>query len=462
MRARDVWRFAGFWGVSAIVFAVGCAVPKSAGFPDVKKLLAERGVTRVHWNQGSVEDRQAEQRVTELLMRPLTVAAATEVALLNNPKLQATYERLGIAQAELVQAGLLANPTLSLGIGFPLTGGASYEVEGSLVQSFLELFMIPLRKRFARIEFESVKLEVADSVLDEVAAVRKAFYIVQAAQQMLAIRQTVLGAAQAAAELRQRQFDAGNVNELDLLAEKNAYAEAKLEVGRAEVELRVQRQSLDRELGLWGGRVGWTTEGGLAELPKEEWPLEHVESFAVEHRLDLGAARTRLKSYATAIKLTGAGLIGGLEAGVQGHREPDARTRLLGPSLRLELPIFDQRQGSRARLRAQLRQAEDSLDELAIRIRTEVRTARERVLASRDMAVFYQTTALPLRERELALTQLQYNAMQVGLFQLLSTKQRQVSAYREYLETLRDYWIARTDLERAAGGPLQAADGDRK
>jgi cobalt-zinc-cadmium efflux system outer membrane protein len=252
------------------------------------------------------------------------------------------------------------------------------------------------------------------------------------------------------------------VTELDLLAEKNVYAAAKLELVRAEVELRVQRQALDRELGVWGGRVGWTLEGGLAELPTAEWPLEHVESFAILHRLDLGAARTRLASFGTALKLTHAGLIGGLEVGAQGHRDPDAGTKVLGPSLRLELPLFDQRQATRARLHAQLRQAENSLDELAIRVRTEVRMARERVLASRELAEFYKKTALPLREREIAVTQLYYNAMQVGLFQLLGAKQRQVSAYREYLDCVRDYWLARVDLERAAGGPLGSPDGEKK
>jgi cobalt-zinc-cadmium efflux system outer membrane protein len=135
---------------------------------------------------------------------------------------------------------------------------------------------------------------------------------------------------------------------------------------------------------------------------------------------------------------------------------------VLGPSLRLELPIFDQRQATRAKLRAQLRQAERSLDELAIRVRSDVRSARTRLLASRQIVEFFAQTILPLRERELAATQLQYNAMQLGLLPLLAAKSHQVAANREYIESLRDYWLARTDLERAAGGPLPSAAGEDK
>src|SRR5438046_2166115 len=123
----------------------GCAVPKGAGFDEVQRLLAERGIDQLHWNQGGTEDEQVSRAVQKLLDRELTVAAATQIALLNNPKLQAIYERLGVAQADLVQAGLLRNPSISGNVDFPVgspTGRVAYDV--ALVQDFLDLFMLPL------------------------------------------------------------------------------------------------------------------------------------------------------------------------------------------------------------------------------------------------------------------------------------------------------------------------------
>jgi cobalt-zinc-cadmium efflux system outer membrane protein len=46
--------------------------------------------------------------------------------------------------------------------------------------------------------------------------------------------------------------------------------------------------------------------------------------------------------------------------------------------------------------------------------------------------------------------------MLTGVYQLLAAKQAEINAYREYIETVRDYWIARAELERAVGGRLGA------
>ncbi|HEX6837658.1 MAG TPA: TolC family protein, partial [Polyangia bacterium] len=67
---------------------------------------------------------------------------------------------------------------------------------------------------------------------------------------------------------------------------------------------------------------------------------------------------------------------------------------------------------------------------------------------------YYQKTLVPLRERIVTLSQEQYNAMLLGVYQLLQAKQNELQTYREYIEAVRDYWIARADLERAVGTRL--------
>src|SRR5207253_11336979 len=91
-------------------------------------------------------------------------------------------------------------------------------------------------------------------------------------------------------------------------------------------------------------------------------------------------------------------------------------------------------------------------------IRTEVRQARDTMLAPRDLAQFYQKIYLPQRLRIVNETVLQYNAMQKGTFDLISAKERELTAEREYAEAWRDYWIARAELEKALGGGLSGAN----
>jgi outer membrane protein, heavy metal efflux system len=445
-----VTRRAALLGLAAFA---GCGVPKGAGFDDVKKLVGDRGIARIHWQQGTPEDEKVASAVRDLLRRDLTVSSAVEIALLGNPRLQATYERLGVAQADLVQAGLLRNPTIAGHVGFPVGRGV-IEWEASLVGEFLDLFLIPLKKRFARAAFERVKLEVADAVLAVADEARAAFYQVQAAQQVAAMRRTIADATRAAADLAARQHEAGNLSDLDLAAEQGLSAQAKLDHARAGAEVLALRERLNRVLGAWGRETGWTIGVGLPQLPKREPALAHVESFAVAHRLDLAAAIAEANTLAASLRLTrSTRFIGGLEAGVAAHQDADG-PRTVGPTLALELPLFDQKQAAIARLAAEVRQAEQRARALAIDIRSEVRAARDRVLASRAAVEYYQTTLVPLRERIVALSQQQYDAMLLGVYQLLAARRDEVNGYREYIESMRDYWIARSDLERAAGGRL--------
>ena len=103
----------------------GCSTVRlDAGFDEVKASVEERSKAQIVWNSGSDLDRQVDEKVRSLLAGTLTAEQAVQVALLNNRELQAMYSDLGVAQSDLVQAGLLKNPPFppgKLGIcGSPL------------------------------------------------------------------------------------------------------------------------------------------------------------------------------------------------------------------------------------------------------------------------------------------------------------------------------------------------------
>ncbi len=127
---------------------------------------------------------------------------------------------------------------------------------------------------------------------------------------------------------------------------------------------------------------------------------------------------------------------------------------LRGPSLALALPIFNQGQGALARADAELLQARAQLDALALGVRNTAHLGIERLRATRDISERYRTELVPRREAIVARTQEQVNFMLVGVFELLLAKQQEYDAYQEYLEAVRDYWIARSELRGAVGGRL--------
>ena len=110
----------------AIAVAGGCTTMKPGlGFDEVRRDVADRAGAQVHWNNGSEQDARAAAAVSDLLARNLTAEQAVQIALLNNRELRVTYEELNLAQADLVQAGLLRNPIFSGEVRWSTSGGGT-------------------------------------------------------------------------------------------------------------------------------------------------------------------------------------------------------------------------------------------------------------------------------------------------------------------------------------------------
>ena len=175
-----------------------------------------------------------------------------QIALLNNRELQAAYEDLGVAQADLVQAGLLKNPVFNAAVEF--TNGSGTKLQFSVVENFLDLLQIPLRKRIAQTAFEGAKLRVTGAVLDLAGRVRM--------RSTSSRRQS--NCSNFAARLRRPPVrrsiwrsglhDAGNTTDLNFSIEQVQYEQAKLDLAAAEITVLNGRERLERPHGPVGQR----------------------------------------------------------------------------------------------------------------------------------------------------------------------------------------------------------------
>ena len=441
--------------VLVVVTAGACAsVSPERGHDQVSSVVSERTGHKTRWEKGPPDDAQISAWVRKVTSEGLTRDRAVEIALVNNPSLQATYEELGVSQADMVQAGLLKNPAFGLDLGFRLNDGKTDEVRVSLVQDFLDLLVLPLRKQIARQEFEAATLNVANRALEVAAETEKAFFSAQAGVELVAFRRTVVEGASAAAELSARQMEAGNISELDRATQAANYQQAKLDLAREEIALLEARERVNRLLGLWGETTGWRFAEQLPPMPAADPKLDHLEAFAISRRLDVAVAKRRAALLSRGVNLArSTRLVGRLDVGVDMHQDPNGPL-LLGPNLVIELPIFDQRQAVIARLEAQRSEMERRLEEVAIDARSEVRLAALHLSTGRDVVVHYRDVLVPLRKTVSEQALLHYNGMFLSAYQLLAVKQGELDARRGYLEALRDYWIARAELARALGGSL--------
>jgi cobalt-zinc-cadmium efflux system outer membrane protein len=432
----------------ASLLALSACAPHDAGFGDVRRTVADRTGRRVAWDPDDEAGPQAPPEVRRLLSRPLDADRAVQVALLHNHSLQASFERLGIARAELVQASLLPNPRLHAEI--PI--GA--EAEGAAVLSVVDLVLMPARRAVASDELEATKLEVAGEVLDLGFETRVAFIQWQAAALSLDSRRSELEAAGAAFEAARTLHEAGNVTDLRLASEEAAFHEARLSTSDAEGQVVTARERLNVLLGLHGPDVEWTGESQLANPPAPP-SSDGLERRAIVRSLDLAASKSRIEAAAGRVGIARVeGLVPDVEAGVTAHGT--AGDVHVGPAVGLELPLFDQGEGEVGAAQARLRALRQEHIALAVRIRSAVRLAAEKVALLHDRAVFLGDAILPARRRVVAETLAAYDAMQAGVFELLAAKRAEIDAARRTTGALRDYWIARAELDQILAGRLVA------
>jgi outer membrane protein, heavy metal efflux system len=442
--------------LAALTLLGGCAALQPRGsVPQVQAQVAQRLDQRVLWHQTREERQQAQAMVRELMRDGMTAEEAVQIALINSPGLQATYERLGIAQADLFQSGLLDNPSLSLQYLFGADGDV---VEASILQEFVGVFTLAARRKIGAAAATQATLEVSQAVTDRAARVREAYFSALADAQSLELMRQVIDSTEAAAELAARQYTAGTLARRDQLVQQAFHAQLTAEAARAEAQLAADRERIDRLLGLHGDLTQWRVPDRLPELPPRLPDLSDIEAAAISQRLDLAAANAELDGLARVAGLTrSTRWLSVLGIGVGYKREPGDED-FLGPEVELTLPLFDQGQGRLARRQGEFRAAERRLEQLAIEVRSEAREARLRLQAAFGLAQHYRQRLLPLQESLVDETLKFYNGMLVGVYDLLLVRQQQIQAARDYIAAVREFWVSWAELERAVGGRVALAE----
>jgi outer membrane protein TolC len=432
---------------SSVLVLTACAsFSPDTGFDSVKRAVGERTLAEPRWARTDAERGEVRQAVQRLLAQPLTPDAAAQVALMNNRGLQATYAELGIAEADLVQAGRLPNP----GFAFErLVRGGEVEIGRAFIVNLLGLVTLPARTQIEQRRFAVTKTRVAAEASRVAADTRKAWYAAVAAQEGVKYMQQVKNAAEASAELAQRMARAGNFSKLDQAREQVFYAETTAQLARVSQAAVTERENLTRLMGLWGDDVRYTLPERLPDLPKAPQQLEQAEADALRQRLDVQAAMQEAESVASSLGLTRVtGFVNLLEVAYQ-HNSESGKPPQKGFEVELRLPIFDTGNARLVRAQHSYTQAVERAADAAVRARSEVREAVNGYRTTYDLARHYRDEIVPLRKRISDENVLRYNGMLISVFELLADARHQVASVNAYIEALRDFWIADANLRSA-------------
>ncbi len=432
----------------------------SALNPALSGVYASDGLDRISKDVSSRIDFKVSQKnsgtqavLNDLLKQPLTADSAVQIALLNNPSLQAVLESWGVAKADFNTARLPEKPVFGASVRFPKEDEPDNNVEFTVEQDFLSFVLFPLRSNLAGAELHKAELQITETVLNLAFEVKTAFYEAQGSAAVFSMRQRILEQADASRALAQKQLEAGNINDLANANEQSLYHDQKLELMKAEAELSVKRENLNRLLGFGGEEISWQIKDELPEISASEPSLEELFTLGLSKRPDLLIVRKEAEALGHEVALQRLGMLGHPSAGLSTEKDVSGG-RVTGPMVKTEVPVYDLGQTGISRAGARRKEAELRLKALENEARSEIRQARDRLVAMRALTEEYKGSVIPVREKISEETQKHYNYMLLGNYDLIHAKQDEILAHQQYLEALRQYWIARAAVEKAVGANL--------
>lgn len=437
----------------------GCTgFTRDGGFDAVADAAHRHLASDILWPRTAQERAKADAQVAALLGHSLSAEDAVQIALLNNRRLQGAFEELGISEADLVQAGRLPNPRFDLRHA---SAAGQVDIEATVSLDVLSLLTMPYardieRQRFAQTQQWAV-LRVAQLAKDT----REAYYAAVAAGESRSYLEQVRAAAETGATLAQRMVAAGNWNRLEQAREQTLYFDAVQGATHAELAEQAARETLISLMGLPGEKTGALALQLAAVLPVLPAALEtlpDLDSTLLQNRLDLQLERLRMDELQRNLKLTrSTRVVNVLDVGAtrvrQGARDAPYER---GYTITLEVPIFDSGAARVKRSEAAYAQAVDRFTQAAIEARSQIRLAYANYRAAFELAEQQRDEVLPLRK---AITQenlLRYNASQISIFDLLSDAREQAAGFDGYIQRLRNFWIAKSQLDAALLGEAAA------
>ena len=425
---------------------------KAAGDRDaIEALLSARGAPSLGWDRNG--ETESNDRLKEWMAQPMTLDVAVRAAMLRSARLQQIYGDLGVARADVLDAVQIANPRIQLS-RLGLEGGPGGQFISAIAEPVVDLLTFSIKARLARKESERARDEVAAAVFGVSLDVQAAWFQYVGAQQVGDMRAVVAEGAQTSADLAQRFYDAGNITELQLNREKAVASQARIDAARAAVAKRMARLDLITVIGLTAGEGEWNTATSLPlPLAKEDDPTA-LQALSEVNNLSLLAAR-KSEEIATIIARTTRKfrLLGVTALGFDREREVD-RSVIQGPTLDIELPIFNQGKARVTRAEGRLLQARGRLSQIALSLSNSIAIGSERVRVLSGVVDTYRAALVPEREIVVKQSQLEQNFALIGEFEVLQARVQQVEAYQGYLQAIRDYWLARVDLSRLVGSRL--------
>lgn len=437
-------------GFSTLVFlpllSSCCRVPDPSA-QQIQNVIQDRSGYSIHWDRK--ESFSKEEWLDGLLMEPLHLDEAVQVALFNSPRIQALFEEIGIAQGDFINACILSNPLFGIAVRIPNRKHLSWNTEMDLLQPIIRLLTHSRRKRMAISELNEVQSRMADALFSFIEEVSLSYFYLKEKELQLEAYQTWTLLAGLAYQIAEKQFEAGNINPLERDQRLTIWKEAEVRLRSMEIDRTARREALARLLGLTASSFQISLDDLCPE--NELCSKEEYIEWALAHRLDVRALQFRMQKMAEEAGLLEWWTYTDAALGISLEKDTDG-INTVGPALAMEVPIFNFGQGDRARLCAEWQQTFEMYLDCRLQIIQEVSTFYDSILLVDQKIRSIESALLPNRKVILDQTIRQYNFMNAGVYDVISAKMQEIETEMLLVANYREYYSLHAQLTRALGG----------
>lgn len=387
----------------------------------------------------------------------LTRARAIQLALARNPQLEVAREQTSELRAQRVQAVAIPNPAVTTALDqqrrFFTSGPTGQRNIGATVAiPFPD--KIRLRGRVATADV--VNSTAAYSALrHQIAAQTAAQYdsLLLAGRQ----RANLLQGQQLSQQFLQRtqaRFDAGTAPRLDVIKAQVDVAQAATQLIANERDVLSARAGLNRLIGRTVS-LPIVASDSLA-IPPPLPPIENISTLALESRSELAGLRAERQGASAATSLAHEFWLPDLTFSVLRDVTPGAPPSAFSTGLAFPVPLFywQHTRGELAQAQHRERELAASYRDLYAQIGQDVRNAYATANTSLRQAIFIRDVLLPAAQQSFRATSASYSIGGSSAFDVINARRTLLDAESQYSIALAAANTAQSDLERAAGAPI--------
>src|SRR5579885_1169191 len=441
--------------VGIVLLLPHCAVRKSKPprkFTEIQEQTKLDLGHEVNW-QETVHSPLTDELLDQLA-QGISSDDAARIALLNNASLQAKFEDLGIAKADLMKAGVYSNPAFNGLFWLPLQGAPNNQsgIEANFYWTISELWQVPLRKKVAQDQLEIITQEIMQTILETYSSAKKAYIDCLFTNAQIDNAQKVSDQSGIYYNDINYRQEFGFSSEFSIDTATIMTTQFETELIRSKAEQRNALIALQTLFALDPNPISIQFTEQLSYTPITLPDITTLEQLALEHRKELIIAHLKVQQAEHKLRLEKGRIFDQVQGGFTILKNFDG-TRGIGPAVNVQIPIFNFNYASIEHAHAQIDKAKKGEQAIKRNVLQQLHMAFNTNTALTQEIELY-IRMFPAYENAMKYARHYNKTMQLNELVYIQTHMDYYNAKKKLLDAYRKVAQACVDLELAIGKPL--------